>query len=179
MIIDQYALKSRQTFLWRSPHQGSQVHFKTIALCSGKFPPSPPHSNVFMLYKSNLLLPVSLFLWMYWSTNESRATLETDIRVKKEKVRYFREKNYFIKTSRVKWIEKTCVFEFVCFFRIIRIFYFILFNFFSLDISRYELMCVLDYEFVVKRSGAPNVNFRKISVRKTLWDLELFSEHLL
>ena len=29
-------------------------------------------------------------------------------------------------------------------------------------------MWVLDYEFVVKRSGAPNVNFRKISVRKTL-----------
>ena len=27
-------------------------------------------------------------------------------------------------------------------------------------------------------SGAPNVNFRKISVRKTIWDLE-FSEHLL
>ena len=26
--------------------------------------------------------------------------------------------------------------------------------------------------------GAPNVNFRKISVRKTIWDLE-FSEHLL
>ena len=26
-------------------------------------------------------------------------------------------------------------------------------------------------------SGAPNVNFRKISVRKTIWDLE-FSEHL-
>ena len=28
------------------------------------------------------------------------------------------------------------------------------------------------------KSGAPNVNFRKISVRKTTWDLE-FSEHLL
>ena len=28
------------------------------------------------------------------------------------------------------------------------------------------------------KSGAPNVNFRKISVRKTIWDLE-FSEHLL
>ena len=27
-------------------------------------------------------------------------------------------------------------------------------------------------------SGAPNVNFWKISVRKTIWDLE-FSEHLL
>ena len=27
-------------------------------------------------------------------------------------------------------------------------------------------------------SGAPNVNFRKISARKTIWDLE-FSEHLL
>ena len=27
-------------------------------------------------------------------------------------------------------------------------------------------------------SGAPNDNFRKISVRKTIWDLE-FSEHLL
>ena len=27
-------------------------------------------------------------------------------------------------------------------------------------------------------SGAPNVNFRKISVRKTIWDLE-FSEHFL
>ena len=26
--------------------------------------------------------------------------------------------------------------------------------------------------------GAPKVNFRKISVRKTIWDLE-FSEHLL
>ena len=42
-------------------------------------------------------------------------------------------------------------------------------------------------DFVAKRttfrnlqqqSGAPNVNFRKISVRKTIWDLE-FSEHLL
>ena len=30
----------------------------------------------------------------------------------------------------------------------------------------------------VSNSGAPNVNFRKISVRKTIWDLE-FSEHLL
>ena len=29
-----------------------------------------------------------------------------------------------------------------------------------------------------KKTGAPNVNFRKISVRKTIWDLE-FSEHLL
>ena len=29
-----------------------------------------------------------------------------------------------------------------------------------------------------RASGAPNVNFRKISVRKTIWDLE-FSEHLL
>ena len=29
-----------------------------------------------------------------------------------------------------------------------------------------------------KSSGAPNVNFRKISVRKMIWDLE-FSEHLL
>ena len=27
-------------------------------------------------------------------------------------------------------------------------------------------------------SGAPKVNFREISVRKTIWDLE-FSEHLL
>ena len=27
-------------------------------------------------------------------------------------------------------------------------------------------------------SGAPNINFRKISVRETIWDLE-FSEHLL
>ena len=27
-------------------------------------------------------------------------------------------------------------------------------------------------------SGAPNVNFRKIFARKTIWDLE-FSEHLL
>ena len=27
-------------------------------------------------------------------------------------------------------------------------------------------------------AGAPNVNFRKTSVRKTIWDLE-FSEHLL
>ena len=27
-------------------------------------------------------------------------------------------------------------------------------------------------------AGAPNDNFRKISVRKTIWDLE-FSEHLL
>ena len=27
-------------------------------------------------------------------------------------------------------------------------------------------------------SGAPNVNFPEISVRKTIWDLE-FSEHLL
>ena len=29
-----------------------------------------------------------------------------------------------------------------------------------------------------KMSGTPNVNFRKISLRKTIWDLE-FSEHLL
>ena len=29
-----------------------------------------------------------------------------------------------------------------------------------------------------RQSGAPNDNFRKISVRKTIWDLE-FSEHLL
>ena len=29
-----------------------------------------------------------------------------------------------------------------------------------------------------RASGAPNVNFRKISVRKAIWDLE-FSEHLL
>ena len=29
-----------------------------------------------------------------------------------------------------------------------------------------------------KRTGALNVNFLKISVRKTIWDLE-FSEHLL
>ena len=28
------------------------------------------------------------------------------------------------------------------------------------------------------KAGAPNVNFRKISVRKMIWDLE-FSEHLL
>ena len=27
-----------------------------------------------------------------------------------------------------------------------------------------------------QKTGAPNVNFRKISVRKTIWDLE-FSEH--
>ena len=31
---------------------------------------------------------------------------------------------------------------------------------------------------MVDQPGAPNVNFRKISVRKTIWDLE-FSEHLL
>ena len=31
---------------------------------------------------------------------------------------------------------------------------------------------------IVSSSGAPNVNFRKISVRKTIRDLE-FSEHLL
>ena len=30
----------------------------------------------------------------------------------------------------------------------------------------------------IKYSGAPNGNFRKISVRKMIWDLE-FSEHLL
>ena len=29
-----------------------------------------------------------------------------------------------------------------------------------------------------QKPGAPNVNFRKLSVRKTTWDLE-FSEHLL
>ena len=29
-----------------------------------------------------------------------------------------------------------------------------------------------------EKSGAPNDNFQKISVRKTIWDLE-FSEHLL
>ena len=32
--------------------------------------------------------------------------------------------------------------------------------------------------FNVHMSGAPNVDFGKISVRKTIWDLE-FSEHLL
>ena len=32
--------------------------------------------------------------------------------------------------------------------------------------------------FLLLNSGAPNVNFWKISVRKTIWDLE-FSEHLL
>ena len=31
---------------------------------------------------------------------------------------------------------------------------------------------------IIRISEAPNVNFRKISVRKTIWDLE-FSEHLL
>ena len=35
-----------------------------------------------------------------------------------------------------------------------------------------------DDEDVIDIAGAPNVNFRKISVRKTMWDLE-FSEHLL
>ena len=33
-------------------------------------------------------------------------------------------------------------------------------------------------ETATNKPGAPNVNFRKISVRKTIWDLE-FSEHLL
>ena len=37
---------------------------------------------------------------------------------------------------------------------------------------------LLDDLDVCERPGAPNVNFRKISVRKTIWDLE-FSEHLL
>ena len=35
-----------------------------------------------------------------------------------------------------------------------------------------------NFELSRDLSGAPNVNFRKISVRKTIWDLE-FSEHLL
>ena len=45
--------------------------------------------------------------------------------------------------------------------------------------SESEYMFV-SFKEVVKEndSGAPNVNFRKISVRKTFWDLE-FSEHLL
>ena len=34
-----------------------------------------------------------------------------------------------------------------------------------------------DFEWAIY-PGAPNGNFRKISVRKTIWDLE-FSEHLL
>ena len=51
---------------------------------------------------------------------------------KKKKSVILGKKNYFIETSRVKWIENTCVFEFVCFFRIIRIFYFILIYFLAL-----------------------------------------------
>ena len=47
-----------------------------------------------------------------------------------------------------------------------------LFNFDALD----PVECVADFR--VEKPGAPNVNFRKISVRKTIWDLE-FSEHLL
>ena len=47
-----------------------------------------------------------------------------------------------------------------------------LFNFDTLD----PVECVADFR--VEKPGAPNTNFRKISVRKTIWDLE-FSEHLL
>ena len=47
-----------------------------------------------------------------------------------------------------------------------------LFNFDTLD----PVECVADFR--VEKPGAPNANFRKISVRKTIWDLE-FSEHLL
>ena len=36
----------------------------------------------------------------------------------------------------------------------------------------------IDIKSLIINSGAPNVNFRKMSVRKTIWDLE-FSEHLL
>ena len=52
-------------------------------------------------------------------------------------------------------------------------------------IERSESAFYTEYMFVSfkevvkeKDSGAPNVNFRKISVRKTFWDVE-FSEHLL
>jgi len=37
--------------------------------------------------------------------------------------------------------------------------------------------CYLGYE-IVRLTGAPNVNFRKISVRNMIWDLE-FSKHFL
>ena len=36
----------------------------------------------------------------------------------------------------------------------------------------------IDFQLLNDASGAPNVNFREISVRKTISDLE-FSEHLL
>ena len=48
----------------------------------------------------------------------------------------------------------------------------------------HKLYCYIRFGFCDIRnnqglgSGAPNVNFRKISVRKTIWDLEV-SEHLL
>ena len=40
-----------------------------------------------------------------------------------------------------------------------------------------KIHIVMSQKFFVS-SGAPNVDFQKISVRKTIWDLE-FSEHLL
>ena len=47
-----------------------------------------------------------------------------------------------------------------------------LFNFDALA----PVECVADFR--VEKPGALSINFRKISVRKTIWDLE-FSEHLL
>ena len=46
-----------------------------------------------------------------------------------------------------------------------------------LDNARGKMIEMLQAELGID-TGAPNVNFRKISVRKTIWDLE-FSEHLL
>ena len=48
--------------------------------------------------------------------------------------------------------------------------------FFENQLSSFLVLTYIKY--VGYKTGAPNVNFRKISVRKTIWDLE-FSEHLL
>ena len=45
-------------------------------------------------------------------------------------------------------------------------------------VSRLVAECTALAQKQYKSSGALNVNFRKIYVRKTIWDLE-FSEHLL
>ena len=52
--------------------------------------------------------------------------------------------------------------------------------FWAWQLRKNERYCEKNYKFNVCMyvSGAPNVNFRKIFVRKTIWDLE-FSEHLL
>ena len=42
-------------------------------------------------------------------------------------------------------------------------------------LGKFELLLIRQ---LIKKSGAPNDNFRKLSVRKTIWDLE-FSDHFL